>query len=142
MKRNAKWWILGAAAAFATLVVLSVLESRTGPSPFGMAGPSAHGVPAPSPGTGRVTMLDLGAEECVPCKLMAPILEEVKAEYAGKADIVFIDVWKEPEQAKKYGIKAIPTQIFFDARGREAFRNTGVMDKKRIVDALARLGVS
>ncbi len=87
-------------------------------------------------------MIDLGATECIPCKMMAPIMEELEKEYAGKADIIFIDVWKNPDQAKKYGIRAIPTQIFFDAEGREAFRHEGFMDKKSIVQKLAKLGVS
>jgi len=92
--------------------------------------------------SGKVTMIDLGAAKCVPCKMMAPILEELKKEYAGRADIIFIDVWKDRSQAKKYGIRAIPTQIFFDASGREVYRHTGFMDKKRIVETLSRLGVS
>ena len=92
--------------------------------------------------SGKVTMIDLGAGECIPCKMMAPIIEELKKEYAGRADIIFIDVWKNPAQAKKYGIRAIPTQIFFDQDGREVHRNTGFMDKKRIVEVLTRLGVS
>ncbi len=87
-------------------------------------------------------MIDLGASECVPCKMMAPILEELKKEYAGKADIIFIDVWKDPPQARKYSIRAIPTQIFFDAEGKEVFRHTGFMSKKQIVEILTRLGVS
>jgi thioredoxin 1 len=91
---------------------------------------------------GKVTMIDLGATECIPCKMMAPIIEELKKEYAGKADIIFIDVWKNPDQAKKYGIRAIPTQIFYDANGKEVHRNVGFMDKKRIVEVLTRLGVS
>ncbi|MFH2066887.1 MAG: thioredoxin domain-containing protein [Pseudomonadota bacterium] len=91
---------------------------------------------------GRVTMIDLGATSCIPCKMMAPIIEELKKEYAGKADIIFIDVWKDPAPAKKYGIRAIPTQIFFDAQGREFFRHTGFMDKKQIIEVLSRMGVS
>jgi thioredoxin 1 len=90
----------------------------------------------------QVTMIDLGATECIPCKMMAPIIEELKIEYAGKAEILFIDVWKHPDQAKKYGIRAIPTQIFYDANGREAYRNEGFMDKKRIIGILSRLGVT
>ena len=86
-------------------------------------------------------MIDLGATECIPCKMMAPIIEELKKEYAGRACIIFLDVWKDPAQAKKYGIRAIPTQIFFDREGREVHRNIGFMDKKRIVDVLSRLGV-
>ena len=91
---------------------------------------------------GMVVMVDLGATECIPCKMMAPIIEALKKEYAGKADIIFIDVWKNPDQAKKYGIRSIPPQIFFDAKGREVHRKTGFMDKKRIVDILSKLGVS
>jgi len=95
-----------------------------------------------APSAGRVTLLDLGAGKCIPCKMMAPILEELEKEYAGRADIIFIDVWENPEQARKYGIRAIPTQIFFDANGREVHRHTGFMDKKSIVEILTRLGVS
>jgi thioredoxin 1 len=87
-------------------------------------------------------MIDLGATECIPCKMMAPILAELKIQYAGKADILFIDVWKAPGQAKIYGIQTIPTQIFFDAKGREVFRHIGFMDKRQIVDILYKLGVS
>jgi thioredoxin 1 len=87
-------------------------------------------------------MIDLGATECIPCKMMAPIIEELKKEYAGRANVIFIDVWKHPDQKKKYDIRAIPTQIFFDADGREIFRHTGFLDKARIVEILRRLGVS
>lgn len=91
---------------------------------------------------GKVTMIDLGATECIPCKMMAPIIEDLKKEFAGRADIIFIDVGKDPSHAKKFGIRVIPTQIFIDAEGREVHRNTGFMDKKRIVEILSRLGVS
>ena len=66
------------------------------------------------PVKGNVTMIDLGATECIPCKMMAPIMEKMEKQYAGKAAIVFIDVWKHNEQATRFGIRAIPTQIFFD----------------------------
>ncbi len=94
------------------------------------------------PASGLVTMIDLGATECIPCKMMAPILEEVKQEYQGRAEIIFIDVWKNPDQAKKYNIRAIPTQIFFDADGVEKERHVGFMDKKKIVATLTKLGAS
>ncbi|MCJ8501344.1 thioredoxin family protein [Desulfatitalea alkaliphila] len=130
----------------AAAAVYAIVQSQSGAP----SAPSASALSASAPAgqgplqlnTGRVTMIDLGATECVPCKMMAPILEELKQEYAGRADIIFIDVWKDPPQARKYGIRAIPTQIFFDAQGNEAFRHTGFMDKQRIVDALAKLGVS
>jgi thioredoxin 1 len=93
------------------------------------------------PVKGMVTMLDLGANKCIPCKMMAPILEELKKEYNGKAAIAFVDVWEHVDQAKKYGIRAIPTQIFFDKQGNEVLRHVGFMDKKSIVQVLERLGV-
>lgn len=93
------------------------------------------------PVDGMVTMLDLGARKCIPCKMMAPILEELKKEYRGKAAIVFIDVWQHQEEVQKYRISAIPTQIFFDKKGREVLRHVGFMDKKSIVEVLERLVV-
>jgi thioredoxin 1 len=96
----------------------------------------------PVPTAGMVTMVDLGAKSCIPCKMMAPIIEEVKKEYAGRASIIFIDVWQHNDQVKRFGISAIPTQIFYDANGREVYRNVGFMDKKRIIDVLSKMGVS
>jgi len=93
------------------------------------------------PVKGMVTMIDLGADKCVPCKMMAPILKEVEKEYKNKAAIVFLDVWKDPAPARRFGIRAIPTQIFFDRNGREVFRHVGFLDKKSIVTKLAELGV-
>jgi len=93
------------------------------------------------PEKGMVTMLDLGAHKCVPCKMMAPIIKELQAEYRGKAAIVFIDVWQHKDEAKKYGIRAIPTQIFYDSTGKEVRRHVGFMDKKSIVAILKELGV-
>ncbi len=93
------------------------------------------------PVKGMVTMLDIGADRCIPCKMMAPILKELETEYQGKAAVVFIDVWKHPEQAKKFGIRMIPTQVFYDKDGKEVQRHEGFMDKKTIVEALEKLGV-
>jgi thioredoxin len=93
------------------------------------------------PVKGMVTMLDLGANKCIPCKMMAPILEELKKEYNGKAAIVFVDVWQHTEEARKHRIQAIPTQIFFDKQGEEVLRHVGFMSKKDIVHVLDNLGV-
>ncbi len=94
------------------------------------------------PTKGRVTMVDLGAHKCIPCKMMAPIIAELQKEYADRASIVFIDVWEHREQAQKFGIRGIPTQIFFDKQGKEVSRHVGFMDKKSIVATLDKLGVS
>ena len=93
------------------------------------------------PAKGMVTLIDLGATECIPCKMMAPIMAKMEKQYEGKAAIVFIDVWKHNEQAKRFGIRAIPTQIFFDEKGKEVFRHVGFMSEKAIVNQLKKMGV-
>ena len=93
------------------------------------------------PVKGMVTMIDLGAKKCIPCKMMAPIMEKMERKYEGKAAVVFIDVWEHREQAARFRIRAIPTQIFFDAAGQEVYRNEGFMPEKTIVAILEKLGV-
>ncbi len=93
------------------------------------------------PVKGMVTMVDLGADSCVPCKMMAPIIEKLEKTYRGKAAIVFIDVWKDKGPAKRFGIHAIPTQIFFDKEGKEVYRHTGFMGEADIVGQLKKMGV-
>ncbi len=100
----------------------------------------AAGVPT-VPAPGMVTMLDVGATECIPCKMMAPIIEELRVEYEGRAAVLFIDVWKHPEQGARFGVQGIPTQIFYDAGGREVGRHVGFLDKESIRDTFAKLGV-
>jgi len=106
-----------------------------------MAGDTKQGGIPPVPTLNMVTMLDLGANKCVPCKMMAPIIEELKKEYAGLASIIFIDVWEHNDQVKRFGIRAIPTQIFYDETGKEVRRHVGFMDKKSIVAVFDKLGV-
>ena len=86
-------------------------------------------------------LLDLGANKCIPCKMMAPILEELKKEYAGQLTVDFIDVWKDPDAGKPYNIEIIPTQIFFDASGKERFRHVGFFAKADILAKWKELGV-
>jgi thioredoxin 1 len=73
---------------------------------------------------------------------MAPILEELRKEYAGILQVDSIDVWKNPEAAKRYDIRIIPTQIFYDATGRELFRHVGFLSKKDILAKWRELGIS
>ena len=87
-------------------------------------------------------MIDLGADKCIPCKTMAPILEQLKSDLAGQCDIVFIDVWKNPKEGPKYGIKVIPTQVFYDAAGQELFRHEGFFSREDILGAFAEHGLT
>jgi len=85
--------------------------------------------------------VDLGADKCIPCKQMAPILAELKKEYEGRAVVEFIDVWKNPGAGDLYGIRIIPTQIFFDAAGKEVWRHEGFLPKADFVAKFAEMGV-
>ncbi len=71
------------------------------------------------PAKGIATMIDLGAKSCIPCKMMEPVMKKVEERLKGKAAIVFIDVWKHRDQVKRFGVQAIPTQVFFDKEGKE-----------------------
>ena len=86
-------------------------------------------------------LLDLGAGKCVPCKMMAPILAELKRDYAERFITEFIDVWENPDAGKPYAIEMIPTQIFFDATGKELFRHVGFFGKEDILGKWKELGV-
>ena len=99
--------------------------------------------PASSPSEAKPLprLVDLGAGKCIPCKMMAPILEELKKEYAGRMNVEFIDVWVNPDAGKPYGIEMIPSQIFFDASGKELFRHTGFFGKEDILAKWKELGV-
>ncbi len=86
-------------------------------------------------------LLDLGSDECIPCKEMAPILEELKTEYVGKFKMEFMDVRKDPMLTTVYNIKLIPTQIFLDASGKELFRHEGFYSKEDILSKWKELGL-
>ncbi len=85
-------------------------------------------------------LVDVGADKCIPCKMMAPILEELKTTYTGRMNVEFIDTWKNPEEAKPYGVRVIPTQIFYDTKGEELFRRSGFISKKDILAKWRELG--
>lgn len=102
--------------------------------------PSAVPEPAPLP-TALPRLVDLGSTTCIPCKRMAPILEELKVELQGKVEVEFIDIAQNPQAADKYAINVIPTQIFLDQSGQEAFRHEGFYPKADILAQLEKMGV-
>lgn len=85
-------------------------------------------------------LVDLGAGKCIPCKMMAPILDELKQEFKGKFDVEVIDVWEHPEIGEVYRIRLIPTQIFFDEKDKELYRHEGFMSKQDILNKWKELG--
>jgi thioredoxin 1 len=115
-----------------------------------LAAPGAFAaeLPSASPETveqalnsGRPTVLDLGARSCIPCKRMAPILAGLAETYRDRAQVLFIDLHEDQEAIKTWRIQMYPTQIFFDAQGREVKRHIGFMDEAALVAELAALGV-
>jgi thioredoxin 1 len=88
-----------------------------------------------------VTFIELGADRCIPCKKMQPIMKEIAAAFPDRVQIVFYDVWKDPTPAEKYGIQLIPTQVFVDQKGKEIARHVGLYPKEEILDLLKKHGV-
>ncbi len=86
-------------------------------------------------------LVDLGADKCIPCKMMIPVLADLKTNYVGQLEVELIDVWKNPDAGKPYKINLIPTQIFYDAKGKELFRHEGFFAKKDILAKWKELGV-
>jgi thioredoxin 1 len=89
---------------------------------------------------GKPFLVDFGANSCLPCRQLRPILKEISKEYAGKAEILVIDVYKYQHLANEYKIKVIPTLVFFDNKGKEVFRQPGAMNKDQIVAKLKEIG--
>ena len=114
------------------IVVLTILALTSAANLLAAAEKSTTALPR---------LVDVGADKCIPCIMMAPILEELKKEYAGSLDVVFVDAWKKPEEANKYRVRMIPTQIFYDASGKELYRHAGFMSKEDILKKLEELNV-
>jgi thioredoxin 1 len=92
-------------------------------------------------GSGRPTLADFGARTCIPCKKMAPILAELEHELKGKGNVLFTDVREDGDLAEKYRIQMIPTQIFFDNKGKEVKRHMGFLSKADIIKELKAAGL-
>lgn len=152
----AKWVVLAfllvSVAALAVACGGSGDESAGSGGTAGIPGDAAagdattpQGDAAASPGSDAGTkalpmLLDLGADKCVPCKAMAPIIEEMRETFAGRLNVEFIDVWKNRDAASQYSIQVIPTQIFFDADGGELFRHQGFFSREDMLAKWRELG--
>jgi thioredoxin 1 len=90
-----------------------------------------------------VTFVELGSVNCVPCRMMQPVMKEVEEKYSSQVRVIFHDVWTPDGKpyGAKYGIRSIPTQIFLDKDGTEYFRHEGFFPKEKLVKILAMKGV-
>lgn len=91
--------------------------------------------------SGKPTLVDFGADGCRPCEMMAPILDEIKKEYEGRLNVVFVHVRKEQILAERYGVQSIPVQVFYNKDGQEVFRHVGFYSKEQITSKLTEMGV-
>jgi thioredoxin 1 len=146
-------FIIGLIVVVVAVVVVKGQRQGSGPSPEGeksrsvevnrgeqlaTENPTSQKQPQPA---NLPRLIDLGADKCIPCKMMAPILEELKVEYRGRFEVEFIDVWKKPDAGRQWRIRVIPTQIFIDQSGKELYRHEGFFSKEDILKKWKELGV-
>ncbi len=130
----------GLIAGALLLALAALLTAQPSAAPVAGAATEAT-APAAAIEAGLPTLLELGADRCIPCQQMKPIIDELKTTFEGQLHVEFIDVWKTPEDGKKYGVRVIPLQIFFDAEGKELFRHEGFFSRENILAKWQELGV-
>ena len=91
----------------------------------------------------KVTFVELGSVNCIPCKQMQPVMKSIEEKYSDQVKVIFYDVWKDDQKkyAQQYGIKLIPTQIFLDENGKEFFRHEGFYPEAEIDKLLQGKGL-
>ena len=91
----------------------------------------------------KVTFIELGSVRCIPCQQMQPIMDTIRVRYPKQVNVVFHDVWTQQGApfADKYGVSAIPTQVFLDENGHEYFRHVGFFPLEELVKILNQKGV-
>jgi thioredoxin 1 len=123
--------VLALAGAIAAVLVIKQRE----------LGPEREPATSTSGTAALPRLVDLGAGKCASCKMMVPVLEELKQEFADLFSVTFIDVWEQTEAAEEYGIRMIPTQIFYDAAGKELYRHEGFFSREDILEVWEKHGV-
>lgn len=129
------------AALVVVVAVVLVMKNRNSPPPGDVPATPAPTVAPASVVAGLPRFVELGSVTCIPCKMMAPIIEELRKEYPGALQVDFIDVTKDRDAAAGFGIRVIPTQIFLDKDGKELFRHEGFFPKAEIIAKWRELGV-
>jgi thioredoxin 1 len=138
-------WLWRAAVILAVVAAVAVImarkQGRDAATDSGNAPAVALAASHAAPGTpGIPRLVDVGADRCIPCKAMAPILADLRTEYAGRMQVDFIDVWKDPDAGEPYQVYSIPTQIFYGRDGRELERHQGFISKADILATWDRHG--
>jgi len=89
---------------------------------------------------GKIVMLELGSVGCIPCEQMKPVMEKLRTNYKGKLEVIFVDVRRDRENGRKFGVTMIPTQVFLDKNGKEFHRHIGYYGYEEIVPVLKKAG--
>lgn len=91
----------------------------------------------------KITFVELGSVNCIPCKQMQPVMKAVEHKYGSQVKVVFHDVWKSDQKhyAEDYKIKLIPTQVFLDENGKEFFRHEGFIPESEIDKLFSKRGI-
>ncbi len=124
-----------------TEVAKPKIETQAGKVEVSKGGEETSSSPSSRTHAKLPNLVDLGRNTCIPCKMMAPILEELKKEYEGRVIVEVIDLREDREAARKYRIRVIPTQILFDANGNEVWRHEGYIPKEKLEAKLAEVVV-
>jgi len=90
---------------------------------------------------GKVVMLELGSVGCIPCEQMKPVMEKLRTNYKGKLEVIFVDVRKDRENGRRFGVTMIPTQVFLDKAGKEFHRHIGFYGYEEIEPVLKKAGL-
>ena len=90
---------------------------------------------------GRIVMLELGSVGCIPCEQMKPVMVRLSDDYRGKLDVIFVDVKKDRDAARRYGVYMIPVQVFLDKEGKEFHRYVGFYPYDEIEPVLKKAGM-
>jgi thioredoxin len=136
MKTGQKGWIL----VLVAVAVAAVLWMKQHPQQNPISASDSLTLPFASENAALPRLVDLGADKCTSCKLMAPILTDLGITYTNRLHVTFIDVWVDEKAADPYHIQMIPTQIFFDAQGNELYRHEGFFGKEDILSKWNELG--
>jgi thioredoxin 1 len=91
----------------------------------------------------KVTFIELGSVNCIPCKQMQPVMKSIEEKYGEQVKVIFYDVWKQEQKkyAQQYGIRLIPTQVFLDENGKEFHRHEGFYPEAEIEKLLQTKGL-
>lgn len=131
MKNLPRWLIVGVVLA-AVGGVMALRQHRRAETADAQNAVPDRTAPASVP---LPRLVDLGANHCVPCRMMAPILEEPAVTFLGRLIVEVIDLTRDTEAGARYRVSVIPTRLFFAPEGRELYRHEGFMPGE---DILAR----